>query len=81
MPEFGNRGEIEAKIGGIIFSLDAPQLREWRRCPSFTSTSRLRMAARSLLSFYQSEQIAVQHRGLGAVPCHDSGDAARGGVK
>ncbi|CAE7490394.1 GABBR2 [Symbiodinium sp. CCMP2592] len=66
-PEYGNRGELEAKVGAIISNLDAA-LASMSTLPVFhphiPSTYGM---ARSLLNTYQSLQIAIRHRGMGAM--------------
>ncbi|CAE7831611.1 unnamed protein product [Symbiodinium sp. CCMP2592] len=66
-PEYGNRGELEAKIGAIISNLDAA-IASMATLPVFhphiPSTCGM---ARSLLNTYQSLQIAIRHRGMGAM--------------
>ncbi|CAE7624163.1 Clec16a [Symbiodinium sp. CCMP2592] len=66
-PEYGNRGELEAKVGAIISNLDAvvasmSTLSVFH--PHIPSTYGM---ARSLLNTYQSLQIAIRHRGMGAM--------------
>ncbi|CAE7039205.1 GABBR2 [Symbiodinium sp. CCMP2592] len=66
-PEYGNRGELEAKVGAIISNLDAV-VASMSTLPVFhphiPSTYGM---ARSLLNTYQSLQIAIRHRGMGAM--------------
>ncbi|CAE7345631.1 unnamed protein product [Symbiodinium sp. CCMP2592] len=66
-PEYGNRGELEAKVGAIISNLDAV-IASMSTLPVFhphiPSTYGM---ARSLLNTYQSLQIAIRHRGMGAM--------------
>ncbi|CAE6963895.1 GABBR2 [Symbiodinium sp. CCMP2592] len=66
-PEYGNRGELEAKVGAIISNLDAV-VASMSILPVFhphiPSTYGM---ARSLLNTYQSLQIAIRHRGMGAM--------------
>ncbi|CAE7217069.1 unnamed protein product [Symbiodinium sp. CCMP2592] len=66
-PEYGNRGELEAKVGAIISNLDAV-VASMSTLPVFhphiPSTYGM---ARSLLNTYQSLQLAIRHRGMGAM--------------
>ncbi|CAE7775567.1 unnamed protein product [Symbiodinium sp. CCMP2592] len=66
-PEYGNRGELEAKVGAIISNLDAV-VASMSTLPVFhphiPSTYGM---ARSLLNTYQSLQIAIRRRGMGAM--------------
>ncbi|CAE7380708.1 unnamed protein product, partial [Symbiodinium sp. CCMP2592] len=66
-PEYGNRGELEAKVGAIISNLDAvvPSMSTLPVFhPHIPSTYGM---ARSLLNTYQSLQSAIRHRGMGAM--------------
>ena len=66
-PEFGNRGELEPKVGAVISNLDAA-VASVATMPVFHP--RIPSAygvARSLMMMFQSIQITLRHRGMGAM--------------
>ena len=66
-PEYGNRGELEAKIGAIVSSLDAT-VAAMSTLPVFhPHVPSAYGTARSLLMLFQSLQITLRNRGLGAM--------------
>ena len=66
-PEYGNREELEAKIGAIVSSLDAA-VAAMSTLPVFhPHVPSAYGTARSLLMLFQSLQITLRNRGLGAM--------------
>ena len=68
VPEYGNRGELEAAIGAVISGLDGAMAQVahmpvvHRRIPSTYGI------LRSMLNFYQSLQTTLRYRAVGAYP-------------
>ena len=68
VPEYGNRGELEAAIGAVISGLDGAMAQVAHMPvvhPHIPSTYGI---LRSMLNFYQSLQTTLRYRAVGAYP-------------
>ena len=68
VPEYGNRGELEAMIGAVISGLDGAMAQVAHMPvvhPHIPSTYGI---LRSMLNFYQSLQVTLRYRAVGAYP-------------
>ena len=67
-PEYGNRGELEARIGAIISHLDGALSQLAQMLRIHTNLPPSYGVIRSTFQYFSSLQIALRIRGLGAFP-------------